>query len=250
MTKYSAFALIALLPCIHLLPTQDPVKTKEVAPTVVEEETDIPFPIWMDMFVGEKDGDKDKQERHYICGTGVREKYFIGVDVYGFAYYVEKQKAVPVLKKAHKSGTSFEKLLKDKTFHKAVMADSYNKSMRWVMARDVDGEDVAEAFDDFLEPGIRDITGTDKELRAGLKAMGEMRAYFASGELEEEDELIFLWETGGNMHTYLNGRKLGKITNLHLCYALFDVFVGFDPVDEDGRENIYKGMVKMVDKAK
>ena len=247
MTKYSAFALIALLPCVYLLPTgQDPVKQKEVAPTVIEEETDIPFPIWMDMF----SEDKKKAERHHLCGTGVREKYFIGVDVYGFAYYVEKEKAIPVLKKAYTKDISQKKLLKDKRFHKAVMSDSYNKSMRWVMARDVDGEDVAEAFDEFLEPGIRAIAPNDKELRAGLKAMKEMRAYFASGQLDEEDELIFLWETGGKMHTYLNGRKLGTISNIHLCYALFDVFVGFDPVDEDGRENIYKGMTKMVERAK
>jgi hypothetical protein len=247
MTKYSAVALIALLPLAYLLPAQqDPVKQKEVAPTVIEDETDIPFPIWMDMFAK----DKDKKERHYLLGTGVREKYFIGVDVYGFAWYVEKKAAAPLLKKSYNKGVSMKKLLKDKRFHTAMMSDSYNKSMRWVMARDVDGEDVAEAFDEFLEPGIRQNAANDKELRAGLKAMAEMRAYFASGELEEEDELIFLWETGGNMHTYLNGRKLGKITNVHLCYALFDVFVGFDPVDEDGREAIYEGAVEMVKKTK
>ena len=247
MTKYSAFALIALLPCAYLLPSQqDPATQKEVAPTVIEEETDIPFPIWIDMF----EKDKAKKERHYLLGTGVREKYFIGIDVYGFAFYVEKGKAVPKLKAAYTKGISMKKLLKDKRFHEALMSDSYNKSMRWVMARDVDGEDVAEAFDDFLEPGIRAITSDKKDLNAGLAAMREMRAYFASGELEEEDELIFLWETGGIMHTYLNGRLLGKISNVHLCYALFDVFVGFDPVDEDGREAIYEGAVKMVKKAK
>ncbi len=246
MTKYSAFALIALLPCAYLFTAQqDPVKPKEVAPTVIEDETDIPFPIWMDMFAE----DKKKSERHHLLGTGVREKYFVGIDVYGFAWYVEKKKALPALKESYSKGISMKKLLKDKRFHNAMMSDTYNKSMRWVMARDVDGEDVAEAFDEFLEPGIRDITEDDKALRAGLKAMAEMRAYFASGELEEEDELIFLWETGGHMHTYLNGRKLGKISNVHLSHALFDVFVGFDPVDEDGRENIYEGAVKLVKKA-
>jgi len=247
MTKYSAVALIALLPCVYLLPTQqDPVKQKEVAPTVIEDETDIPFPIWMDVFAE----NKDKAERHYLLGTGVREKYFIGIDVYGFAYYVEKEKALPKLKAAYNADLNMKKLLKDKAFHKAVMSDSFNKSMRWVMARDVDGEDVAEAFDEFLEPGIRKLAANETEIQAGLKAMAEMRAYFASGELEEEDELIFLWETGGIMHTYLNGRKLGKITNVHLCYALFDVFVGFDPVDSGGRESIYEGAVNMVKKAK
>jgi hypothetical protein len=247
MNQYSAFALIALLPVAYFLPLQqDPEQPKEVAPTVIEEETDIPFPIWMDMF----QGDKDKAERHYLCGTGVREKYFIGIDVYGFAFYVEKEKALPLLKDAYTKGMKMKKVLKDKRFHDALMSDKYNKSMRWVMARDVDGEDVAEAFDDFLEPGIRAIANNKKDVDAGLKAMAVMRDYFASGELEEEDELIFLWETDGNMYTYLNGRKLGKIHNLHLCYALFDVFVGFDPVDEDGRENIYEGLINMVKRAK
>lgn len=246
MTKYPALALLALIPAFLMLP-QEPEAAPEVAPTVEEDETGILFPVWIDHF---QDVEGRKAERHHICGTGVREKYFVGIDVYGFAFYIDKKKGVPILKKSHKAGNSMKKTLKSDAFHKAIMSDEYNKSMRWVMARDVDGEDVAEAFDDFLEPGIKAIAKTDKELEAGLKAMGEMRDYFASGELLEDDELIFLWEAGGKMHTYLNGRKLGLITNYHLCYALYDVFVGFDPIDEDGREAIYGGMVKMIKAAK
>lgn len=234
MLRPTIITMLVLLPLAAFAQTQEPTVRKEVAPTVIEPETDIAFPIWMDL--EELDG-----ERHHLCGTGVREKTIFKVNVYGFGWYVDRDAALPILREAA-GKLSLKKALKDKKFHKAFLSDKYNKSMRWVMARDVDGEDVAEAFDEFLEPGIKRLA-PDKESRdKGLKAMGVMRGYFASGELEEDDELLFIWETGGKMHTFLNGRKKGTIENLHLCYALFEVFVGEDPIDSGGKRNIIEGI--------
>jgi hypothetical protein len=212
---------------------QDGTKPKEVAPTVIEKETEIPFPIWMDVL---------KDERHHLCGTGVREKTIFHVNVYGFGYYVDRDKAVKVLNKAGGKNMTLKKALKDQGFINKFMTGDFNKSMRWVMARDVDGEDVAEAFDDFLDPGIRAIARDEKQLEAGLTAMREMRGYFASGKLNEEDELIFVWEMPAKMHTILNGRELGVIDNWHLCYALFNTFLGKDPIDKDAKKAIISGL--------
>ncbi len=234
MLRPAALTVLALLPLAAFAQNQEPTKPKEVAPTVIEPETDIPFPIWMD--VKALDG-----QRHYLCGTGVREKTIFRVNVYGFGYYIDREKGLPILREAA-GKLSLKQALKNKQFHKAFLSDKFNKSMRWVMARDVDGEDVAEAFDDFLDPGIRKIAPDEKALQKGLMAMGEMRGYFESGELEEGDELLFVWETGGQLHSFLNGRKLGTIENVHLCYALFDVFLGDDPIDPDGKRNIIEGV--------
>lgn len=235
MLRPAAITLLALLPLAAFAQTQEPKKPKEVAPTVLEPETEIEFPIWLDH-------KKLEDERHHLCGTGVREKTIFKVNVYGFAWYVERESAVKFLREELGDKMTLKKALKDRRFSQAMLSDKFNKSMRWVMARDVDGEDVAEAFDEFLEPGIRKITSNDKALKAGLKAMAEMRDYFASGKLRENDELIFLWETGGKVHTYLNGRLLGSIENYHLCYAMFEVFVGPDPIDSDGKRNIVEGI--------
>ena len=235
MLRPAAITLLALLPLAAFAQTQEPKKAKEIAPTVLEPETEIEFPIWLDHA-------KLEDERHHLCGTGVREKTIFKVNVYGFAWYVERESAVKFLREELSPKMTLKKARKEKSFSQAMLSDKFNKSMRWVMARDVDGEDVAEAFDEFLEPGIRKIVSGDKALKAGLKAMGEMRDYFASGKLRENDELIFLWETGGKMHTCLNGRLLGSIENYHLCYAMFEVFVGPDPIDDDGKRNIVEGI--------
>jgi hypothetical protein len=212
---------------------QEAAKPKEVAPTVVEPETKIAFPTWMDVLDG---------ERHHLLGMGVREKTIFKVNVYGFGYYVDRDKAAKVLRKAGGERMTLKKALKDQRFINQFMTGDFNKSMRWVMARDVDGEDVAEAFDEFLEPGIRRLARDDKQLEKGLAAMAEMRAYFASGKLNEDDELKFVWEMPAKMHTILNGRELGVIDNWHLCYALFDVFLGEKPIDKSAKRDIVEGM--------
>lgn len=241
MLRPAAITLLALLPLAAYAQSQEtqepekPKKPTDIAPTVVEPETEIDFPIWLDH-------EKLGWERHHLCGTGVREKTIFKVNVYGFAWYVDRDNAVKHMRKDLGDKMTLKKAYKDKRFTRAMLSDKFNKSMRWVMARDVDGEDVAEAFDEFLEPGIRRIASGDKALKAGLKAMGEMRDYFASGKLNEDDELIFLWETGGKVHTYLNGRLLGTIENYHLCYAMFEVFVNSDPIDSSGKQNIVDGI--------
>ncbi|MFK5956258.1 MAG: chalcone isomerase family protein [Planctomycetota bacterium] len=234
MLRPIAITLLALLPLAAFAQTQEPKKAKEVAPTVIETETGIPFPIWMDL-------DSLGGQRHHLFGTGVREKTIFQVDVYGFGWYADREAALPILRKAA-GNMSLKRALKDKKFHKAFLSDKYNKSLRWVMARDVDGEDVAEAFDDILEPGIKKIAKDKKALDIGLAAMKQLRGYFASGQLDEGDEIIFIWETGGKLHTIVNNHKYPVIENLHVCYALFDVFMNEDPIDEDGKEMIIEGI--------
>ena len=234
MIRHIAITLFILLPIAAFAQTQDPKPAKPAAPTVIETETDIPFPIWMDL--KSLDG-----KRHHLLGTGVREKTIFQVDVYGFGWYLDRKAALPILRKAA-GNMNLKRALKDEKFHKAFLSDKYSKSMRWEMARDVDGEDVAEAFDDILEPGIKKIAKDKKALDKGMAAMKQLRGYFASGQLDEGDEIIFIWETGGKLHTIVNDHEYKVIENLHVCYALFEVFMNDDPIDEDAKEMIIKGI--------
>ncbi|MDA0667934.1 MAG: chalcone isomerase family protein [Planctomycetota bacterium] len=234
MIRPIAITLLALLPLAAFAQTQEPKKPEKPAPTVLEAETDIRFPIWMDL-------DALKGERHYLFGTGVREKTIFQVNVYGFGWYADRDAALPILRKAA-GAMNLKSALNDEKFHEAFLSDNYNKSMRWVMARDVDGEDVAEAFDDILEPGIRKIAKDKKALDTGLAAMKQLRGYFASGQLDEGDEIIFIWETGGKLHTIVNNHEYKVIENFHVCYAMFEVFMNEDPIDKNAKEMIVKGV--------
>lgn len=231
MIRPIAITLLALLPIAAIAQTQEP---KKPVPTVLETETEIRFPIWMDL-------EQLKGERHHLFGTGVREKTIFRVNVYGFGWYADREAALPILRKAA-GNMNLKRALKDEEFHKAFLSDKYSKSMRWVMARDVDGEDVAEAFDDILEPGIRKIAPDKKALDKGMAAMKQLRGYFASGQLDEDDEIIFIWETGGKLHTIVNNHEYKVIDNLHVCYAMFETFMNDDPIDEDAKEMIIKGV--------
>jgi hypothetical protein len=212
---------------------QDPV------PMVKESETGIEFPAWIQAPLG------DATARQDLLGTGVREKTVFKVNVYAMGLYVDAAAASAALKKA--AGTlERKKALKDKAFQQVLLKDEIGKTLRWVMARDVGGEDIAEAFTDSLEPRVKTLAKTAEEKQAAAAAMTTFRAYFTA-ELTEGTELVFHWEPGGKLHTVVGGVKKGAIVNLTLCAALFDVYVGADPISSGARESFLDGAWRLAE---
>ncbi|MBC8369634.1 MAG: chalcone isomerase family protein [Planctomycetes bacterium] len=196
-------------------------------PTVLEEETEIPFPIYIDIAKG---------ERQHLVGTGVREKFWI--DVYGFGIYVDKLAATPIMKAAFDKASKVEDDDDAIAIVDAALLDNrFNKTMRWVMARDVEGEDIADAFDDSLGPEINSMYAKDeKKLAVALKAMAQLRAWFEKTDLKETDELLFIWK-GSTLDSVVNGKSLGVIDNHGVCHAMFKLFLQEDdPIDDDAYE--------------
>ncbi len=200
---------------------------QEEVPTVLEAETEIPFPVYIDIAKG---------ERQHLVGTGVREKFW--VDVYGFGVYVDKSSAAPIMRAAFEKASAAEDD-DDATaiIDAALLNNAFNKTMRWVMARDVKGEDIAEAFDKSLAPDINKLYAKDeKNLAISLKAMAQLRAWFEVTNLVAGDELLFLWK-GNKLDSIVNGKSLGVTDNYGVCYAMFHLFLNEgDPVDDDAYE--------------
>ncbi len=227
-------ALFALLALSAPLAAQEPaVVAQEKIKTVKESETEIDFPVQLMAPQG------DKQVRQDLLGVGVREKTIFKVNVYAMGFYVDLAAAVPVLKKAAGART-LKEAMKDKEFHAAFLKDDFGKTLRWVMARDVGGEDIAEAFSDSLEPRVKKAKLSEEARKAAEAAMKTFRAYFSS-ELTEGTELLFHWEPGGRLHTSVGGVKKGMITNLALCTALFDVYLGDDPISTGAKQSFIEG---------
>jgi len=193
-------------------------KVQEEVPTVLEEETEIPFPVYMDITKG---------ERQHLVGTGVREKFWI--DVYGFGIYVDKSRAAPIMRAAFdKASVAEDDDTATAIIEGALLSNTFNKTMRWVMARDVEGEDIAEAFDDSLGPDINKLYAEDaKNLEISLKAMAQLREWFEVTNLVEADELLFVWK-GDKLDSIVNGKSLGVIDNYGVCYAMFHLFLNED----------------------
>ncbi|MDG1405552.1 MAG: chalcone isomerase family protein [Planctomycetota bacterium] len=207
--------------------SSEKAKVEKEVPTVLEEETEIPFPIYIDLAEG---------DRQYLVGTGVREKFW--VDVYGFGVYVDKSSAAPIMRAAFEEASAAEDD-DDATaiIDSALLNNAFNKTMRWVMARDVKGEDIAEAFDKSLAPDINKLYAKDeKNLAVSLKVMAQLRAWFEVTNLVEGDELLFIWK-GNKLDSIVNGKSLGVIDNYGVCYAMFHLFLNEDdPIDDDAYE--------------
>jgi hypothetical protein len=220
---------LALMLSANLWAQDSPEKAKaqEEVPTVLEAETEIPFPVYIDLA---------EDERQHLVGTGVREKFWI--DVYGFGVYVDKSSAAPIMRAAfEKASVAEDDDVATAIIEGAVLDNAFNKTMRWVMARDVEGEDIADAFDDSLGPDINKLYAKDaKNLAISLKAMAQLRAWFEVTNLVEGDELLFVWK-GNKLDSIVNGKSLGVIDNYGVCYAMFHLFLNEDdPVDDDAYE--------------
>ena len=220
---------LALILSANLWAQDSPEKTKaqEEVPTVIEAETEIPFPVYIDLA---------EDERQHLVGTGVREKFWI--DVYGFGVYVDKPSATRIMRAAfEKASAAEDDDVATAIIEGAVLDNAFNKTMRWVMARDVEGEDIADAFDDSLGPDINKLYAKDaKNLAISLKAMAQLRAWFEVTNLVEADELLFVWK-GNKLDSIVNGKSLGVIDNYGVCYAMFHLFLNEDdPVDDDAYE--------------
>ena len=232
--------LVAALAVAAVMVAQEPAAQaapKKQAPTVKEPESGILFPTWMDV---------PGAARHQLLGLGCREKTILYVNVYGMGMYAEA-KGLGKKLKAHAQSLEFKKAHKDAKLVELLLSGEFEISMRWVFCRDVEGEDVREAFEDWLAPRrkkevakIEDAAARRAEDAASLKAMNAFRDLF-SMDIEKGDELIFLWAPGGELTTWLNGEEIGKIVNETVARAMWDCYVGKDAAEPGAKKKFLQG---------
>jgi chalcone isomerase-like protein len=220
-------------------PTAKPNK----APTVKEPSSGLPFPTWLMV------GPKGKRAQHALSGLGIRKKTIFRVKVYAYGLYIDVDAARAHMKPFMSKTT--KQLLKDRNFDRALASDKFGKSLRLVMARDVDADDMEEAFEDALKPRMKRYLkkASDEDRANGTAALKKFQGYFTK-ELEKKHELIFTWLPGGYLHTTIQGKKMPVIQDVALVWALFDVYLGEDPISDDGKENIVKALPKVLKEAK
>ena len=247
--RLAAFAAAALalgasgLPRFVQEPAGKPAATQEVVPTVVEEETGSRFPVWMDLQVGER------TVRHHLLGTGVREKTIFRVDVYGMAMYADRAAIGAALHEVANSIPS-KQAGTDPRLVAALLEGRMGVSMRWVMARDVEDEDVREAFEDWLGPRLdAAVAAAPEEERAAARAhadqaMNSFRGFFAADLLEDE-ELRFTWMPGGKLYSWIRGVANPVVESEMLCRALWDCYVGVDAAEPKARKAFLTGLWRM-----
>lgn len=200
-----------------------------VGETVAEPRSKVAFPVTL-----APPGGGDPLA---LTGLGVRTRTIFAVKVYAVGLYVDAAAARKPL--ARWAGRSAKELAADASFHEALLRDGFARSLRLVMTRDVDGDDLWKAFDDALGERVRE-RALARGLRGGAEALETWRDQLAVEELAKGTELVFTWLPGGRLVSRIGGKLRGEIRSPALCWALFDVYLGPEPVS--GR--IKRGLVR------
>ena len=233
-TLTCALSVTAMAPLLAAQAAEPAKPVQEEQPVMVKEpETGILFPSFLRAPRGEQ------TSRQELLGLGAREKTVFKVNVYAMGLYVDFAAAEPVLRKALGQRT-LKEAKKDKAFHDAFLNDDFGKTLRWVMARDVGGDDIAEAFRESLEPRVQAAKLDATQRQAAEQALRSFRSLFTT-ELTEGTELIFSWEPGGRLHTIVGGVRKEVITSVPLCRAMFDIYLGADPISATAKARFLEG---------
>jgi hypothetical protein len=197
----------------------------QVAMTV-EQNSGVPFPMEITAVGGEAS--------QSLTGMGIRTKTFLKVKVYAFGIYVDETGAEAAL--SEYAGKTYIDLQRDQGFYDRILQMDFPITLRLVMTRNVDGEDMAEAFDGALRPRVQQAAA-EMEMPGGEAALDQFRGYFSVEEMTDGSELLFTC-AGGTLNTSVKGEVQDPIDSAALCWALFDVYLGRDPISRDGKESV------------
>lgn len=189
----------------------------------VEPSTNVQFPTQLQTRVGVQQ----------LTGTGVRTRTMFKVKVYTFGLYVDGGGARTALARWRGKGSA--DLARDESLYAELLKGSFPMTMRLVMARDVGGDQMAEAFDGALAPRV--AQAAQHGMPGGAEALGRFRALFTS-QLKRGTELLFTWAPGDKLLVSIGGRPVGEIENRALSWALFDVYLGAKPISPDGKRTV------------
>lgn len=220
MRTLLALALLASAPATATVIATASRQASQEVPVLREPRSEVAFPRWGPAVGGEA--------LHTLVGMGVRTKTIFGVKVYAAGLYVDAAAAREAL--ARWKGVGAQALAEDRAFRQALAHGSFGRSLRLVFCRDVDAEDVREAFEESLGPRVK--AAAKRGLPGGEEALRRFRGFFDAGELEEGDEIVFSAWPDGRLVTRVKGREPRVVESQALCQALFDVYLDQDPIQE------------------
>ncbi len=196
--------------------------TAQAQTTVTEPGSGVAFPTELALAGG---------SRQALTGTGLRTRTVLNVKVYAFGLYVDAEAARGAL--TAWAGRAAADLERDATFYEALLRLEFPMSLRLVMTRNVGGEQMAEAFDGALRPRV--VQAATRNMPGGEEALGQFRGYFSLDRLTEGAELVFTCTPDGTLSSTVSGDRKPAINSRALCWALFDVYLGRNPISSGGK---------------
>ena len=170
-----------------------------------------------------------------LCGTAIRTKTFLQIKVHAFAIYVDAPAMARDL--AAWKGIESKDLEHDRSFYQTMLEDNFDKTLRMILCRNVNSEDMREAFDDDLGPRVK-RAGKELDMPGGVEALQTFKSFFNLDKIKKKTEFIFTWHPGGTLSSAIDRKPLPDIENKALCWALFDNFLGDKPIEKKGEKTV------------
>ena len=186
--------------------------TASATPLVVEPKTGLALPRAMTM----------ERVALALAGLGVRVKRVAGlsVRVYACGLYVD---AAAAKRAKARGGDPLEALA------------SCERSVRLVFARDVGGEKVVEALAERIRP----------KMESGSPALRAFEKIFDGVSFKKGSSLDFTASARNELSTRIRGARVSVIADEKLCKALFDAYLGADPVVPSLKEDVRAFVAKL-----
>jgi len=218
-------SLLAMFAAVVFTPAA--VAQDASAAVELEPSSGMPFPVELVIPGG--------GATHVLAGTGIRTKTFLKVKVYAFGIYVDEAPARTAL--ARFANQTARDLEGNQEFYDWILRRDFGLTLRLVMTRDVGGEDMADAFDGALRPRVQ-RAATEMSMPGGEAALDTFRGYFSVEEMTKEAELVFTCTPDGTLRSSVKGELAANIESSALCWALFDTFLGEDPISNGGKKTV------------
>ena len=220
-------SLVALLATSMIASAIATAAVAQDAAVQIEPSSKVPFPLEI-AAVGSGD-------THVLAGVAIRTKTFLKVKVYAFGIYVDEVPARATL--GEFVDQTARDLERNQDFYDRILDREFAMSLRLVMTRDVDGETMADAFDGALRPRV-EHAAAEMNMPGGVEALEIFRRYFSVEEMTKEAELLFSCTPEGTLSSLVKGERADDIESDALCWALFDTFLGEDPISKGGKKTV------------
>jgi hypothetical protein len=164
-----------------------------------------------------------------LAGMGVRVKRIagVGVKVYACGLYVHPKQARDALGDAH-VGRGVAEVAGDQAVFDALLRDArVTKTVRLTFARNLDSAKIADALSERLRPAL----GKDS------KSLRTFETYFDGVTFLKGQSLTFSAD-GGKLTTSIRGKRVGVIDDAEMCVALFDAYLGKNPVVPGAKKSL------------
>ena len=221
---------------LGLIAAPAPAASQATAPDAVREsESGTPFPVVLTPPGG--------TAPHRLVGTGIRQRTIFRLNIYAFGLYVDADGALATLSEF--ADATAEALGRDERFTRRLLDLDFGMALRLVMTRTVGGGDVADAFDDALRPRLP-RAGRGPDGSAAAAALARLRGHLDVDEVRRGAEIVFSCGPAGRLAMTVDGAERPPIESRVLCRALFDVYLGENPIERVGRRNLIAGFAGLL----